>query len=254
MNDSSMVAAVADVTEVCEERTRDSSTLTTQVQLQEELLHGMAWMAAIPLNLSNHPTHVVLVWAAHDQLDQERQSEDSRKHAMHCGINTEFCPCNTSFVFANSEMETCWESCIIHFPTKPPCSTRVDVLETGNVPILFSLPQMKNLGMTNELDPKGDKITCQAFGLHSSPVEYSAMGHIVLDLTSLAYHPTSRERSVQPKRHVTFALTEKNPCAQFIHQGVMKMTINLLFVQIVLPILKTNMISLWCDHHHERNR
>ena len=132
----------------------------------------------------------------------------------------------------------------LHFPTKPPCSTRVDVLETGNVPILFSLHQMKNLGMTNELDPKGDKITCQAFGLHSSPVEYSAMGHVVLDLTSLAYHPKSRERSVQPKRHVTFALTEKNPCAQFIHQGVMKMTINLLFVQIALPILKTNMISL----------
>ena len=135
-------------------RTRDSSTLTTE-------WNGMghtAWMAAIPLNLSNHPTHVVLVWAAHDQLDQERQSEDSRKHAMHYGITTEFCLCNKSFVFVNSEMETCWESCIIHFPTKPPCSTRVDVLETGNVPILFSVPQMKNLGMTDELDLKGDKL------------------------------------------------------------------------------------------------
>ena len=83
------------------------------------------------------------------------------------------------------------------------------MLETGDVPILFSLPQMKNLGMTDELDPKGDKITCQAFGLHSSPAENSAMEHIVLDLTGLAYHPKSRERSVQPKRHVTFALTDK---------------------------------------------
>ena len=60
-------------------------------------------------------------------------------------------------MFANSETETCWESCIIHFPTTPPCSTRVDVLETCNVPILLSLPHMKNLGMTSELDPKGDK-------------------------------------------------------------------------------------------------
>ena len=33
---------------------------------------------------------------------------------------------------------------------------KVDVLETGDVPILFSLPQMKNLGVTIELDPKGD--------------------------------------------------------------------------------------------------
>ena len=37
---------------------------------------------------------------------------------------------------------------------------RFDVLETGDVPILFCLSQMKNLGLTIELDPKGDKITC----------------------------------------------------------------------------------------------
>ena len=109
-------------------------------------------------------------------------------YALYHGITTEFCPCNKSFVFANSETETCRESCIIHFPTTPPCFTRV-VLETGDVPILFSLPQMKNSGMTIELTPKGDNITCPAFGLYSSPVESSTMGHVVLDLTSLAYQP-----------------------------------------------------------------
>ena len=98
---------------------------------------------------------------------------------------------------------------MIHFPTTPPCSTGVDVLETGNVPILLFLSQMKNLGMTVELDPKGDKITCPAFGLHSSPTEYSTVEHIVLDLTSLAFQPKSRERSPHPKRHVTFALSEQ---------------------------------------------
>ena len=41
---------------------------------------------------------------------------------------------------------------------------------------------MKNLGMT-------DKITCPAFGLYSSPTEYTTMGHTVLDLTSLAFQP-----------------------------------------------------------------
>ena len=81
------------------------------------------------------------------------------------------------------------------------------MLETGDVPILFSLSQMKNLGRTIELDPKGDKITCPAFGLYSSRAEYSTIGHIVLDLTSLAYEPKSRERSGHPKRHVTFALS-----------------------------------------------
>ena len=31
------------------------------------------------------------------------------------------------------------------------------------------------------------------------------------------------------------------------------MTINLLFVQIVPLFLKTKMISLWCNHHYEKN-
>ena len=112
-------------------------------------------------------------------------------------------------MLANSETESCLESNMIHFPTTPPCSTRVDVIETGNFPILFSHPQMKHLGMTIELDPKGDKITCPAFGLYSSPAEYFTVGHIILDLTSLAYQPKSRERSARPKKHVTFALSEQ---------------------------------------------
>ena len=129
---------------------------------------------------------------------------------MYYGITTEFCRCNKSFVFANSETETCLESNMIHFPTTPPCSTEVDVLEARNVPILLSFPQMKNLRMTIELDPKGDKITCLPFGLYSSPAEYSTMGHIVLDLTILAYQPKSRERSPHPRKHVTFALSDQN--------------------------------------------
>ena len=92
-------------------------------------------------------------------------------------------------MFGNSETETCNESYIVHFPINPLCSSKVDVLETGAVPTLFSLYQMKNLGTTIALDPKGDKITCPAFGLYSSPAEQS--GH--------------------PKRHVTFAMSERRP-------------------------------------------
>ena len=83
------------------------------------------------------------------------------------------------------------------------------MLETGDVPILFSLPQMQNLGITLELDPKGAKIRCPAFGLYSSPIEYSTLGHIVLDLTRPAYQPKSRERSARPTKHVTFTLSQE---------------------------------------------
>ena len=167
------------------------------------------WMASLPLNLANHPTYVVLDLGCTRSIGSRTATRRLQKHAMYHGISTEACPCDKSFVFANFETGNCWESCIIHFLIIPSCSARVDVLETCNVPILFSLHQMHNLGNTLELDPKGNKITCPAFGLYSSPADYSTMGHIVLDLTSLAYQPKSRERSARWTKHVTLALSQR---------------------------------------------
>ena len=53
---------------------------------------------------------------------------------------------------------------MINCPTTPPCSTRVHVLETGNVPVLFSFSGMKKLGLIVGIDPKEDKLTCPAVG------------------------------------------------------------------------------------------
>ena len=180
--------------------TDDSSTSATGWSCSRAYT---AWMASAPLNLANHPTHVVLDLGCTRSVGSRAAIKRFQKHALKKGMTTEFCRCNKSSVFANSETEICRESCIIHFPT-PPCSTRVYVLETGDVPILFSRSQMKNVGISIELDPKGDNITCPAFGLYFTPAEYSTMGHIVLDLTSLAYQPKLRERSARPKKHVTF--------------------------------------------------
>ena len=103
-----------------------------------------AWMVATPLNLANHPTHVVLDIGCTRSIGSRTAIERFKKHARYYGITTELCRCNKSFVFANSETETCKESCIIHFPTTQPCSTKVDVLETGDVPIfVFPLSDEK---------------------------------------------------------------------------------------------------------------
>ena len=93
-------------------------------------------MATAPLNLANHPTHVVLDLGFTQSIGSRAAIERFKKHAWYYGITMEFCCCNKSFLFANSETETCMESCVIHFPTAPPCSAKVDVLETGDVPIL----------------------------------------------------------------------------------------------------------------------
>ena len=165
-------------------------------------------MASVPLNLANHPTHVVLDLGCTRSIGSRAAINMFHKHVLYHGISTEFCRCNKSIVFANSETNL-FGKLFFHIPTTPPCSTRFDVLETGDVPILFFLSQMKNLGTTVELDPQGDKITCPAFGFYSSPAEFSTMGHIVWDLLSLAYQPKSRERIAHPKRHVTLTLSEQ---------------------------------------------
>ena len=143
-------------------------TLPTIPQLQllrgtiQDTLHG--WHQSL-LNLAHHPTHAVLDLSCTRPIGSRTAIRRFQKYAMYHGITTEFCPCRKSFVFANSETETCWQSCDINSPTTPPCFTRVDVLDSGDVPILFSVPQMKILGMTVELDPKGDKITCRVLCL-----------------------------------------------------------------------------------------
>ena len=144
------------------------------------------------LKLANYPTHVVLDLGCTRSIGSRAAIERFQKHSWYYGITTELCRCNKSIVFANSVTETCVGSGIIHFPTTPPCSAVVDVVETSDVPILFSLPQMRSFGMTIEMDPQGDKITCPAFGLYSSPAEYSTKGHIVVDLTNLTYQLTTK--------------------------------------------------------------
>ena len=103
-----------------------------------------AWMAVHSLNLAYDPTNVVLDLGCTRSIESRSAIERYQKHSWYYGVTT--CRCNKSFVFANSGTETCSESCIMHFPTTPPCSTMVDVFETGDVLILFSLPQKRKIG------------------------------------------------------------------------------------------------------------
>ena len=96
-----------------------------------------ARMAVPSLNLGYHPTHVVLDLGCTRSIGSRSAIKRFQKHAWFYGITTEFCCWNKSFVFANSETETCLESCTIHFPRTPTSSTTVDVVETSDVPILF---------------------------------------------------------------------------------------------------------------------
>ena len=76
----------------------------------------------------------------------------------------------------------------------------------------------------------------QNYMSNSSPAEYSTMGQLVLDWTSLAYQPKSRERFARLKKHVTFSLSNfvGPKFSKITHKNWTKREmINLLFVQTV---------------------
>ena len=98
-----------------------------------------AWMASVPLNAqcSGSWLHTVN-WI--------KSSNQKGSRAMPCitALRQSFVVATGPLCLPIPRRSLVGKSCIVDFPTTPPCSTRVDVLEMGNVPILFSLPQMKN--------------------------------------------------------------------------------------------------------------
>ena len=58
-------------------------------------------------------------------------------------IPYEYIPAETKFNFANGETAKVNWTLHLRYHTTPPCSTNIDVLEQGTVPILLSISQMR---------------------------------------------------------------------------------------------------------------
>ena len=61
--------------------------------------------------------------------------------------------------------------------------TTIDVHETGNIPILLSLPQMMNLGLDLKLRPDFVEVTCEALGYHKEKLPFTTSKHVAMDLS-----------------------------------------------------------------------
>ena len=72
------------------------------------------------------------------------------------GLWYEIQPTSSRFFFANSQQSKCTEKLVIfmHDNRWNTQSTEFDIVEEGDVPLLLSLPQMRNLGFQIELTPK----------------------------------------------------------------------------------------------------
>ena len=141
------------------------------------------------LDLKANPTYAVLDVGCTRAMASRYAINLFTKVAQNYGITFEYLPSDSHFTFANSETGTVKEKLRVWLPTKPPCSTDFEILETGNVPLLFSLPQMRNLYFTLELSPDSAFLTCEAFGFHREPIKSSTSKHLIVNLADLQRAP-----------------------------------------------------------------
>ena len=81
-------------------------------------------------------------------------------------------------------------------PTTPPVSTDFDIVEEGNVPLLMSLIQMRNLRFSLQLTPESCTLESPALGAKFE-VEQSTARHLVLDLCRIQGMEPGSSRIIQ---------------------------------------------------------
>ena len=64
--------------------------------------------------------------------------------------------------------------------------TEFDSVEEGDVPLLMSLPQMRNLGFQFELTPEKAYLSCAQIGMRKIVLKTASSTHLILDLQDVA--------------------------------------------------------------------
>ena len=146
------------------------------------------------VDLGSNPTYVILdsgctrAMGARFAIDRLAQACQRHPKRDHIWFSTQ--PCTSKFSFANGEQSTVKERLVIHFRNDHAqngwITTCVDILDKGNVPILFSVEQMGNLRMNIEHTPVGEFLTCPLFEMQRTALSVSTSNHPVLDIMALA--------------------------------------------------------------------
>ena len=66
--------------------------------------------------------------------------------------------------------------------------TEFDIVEEGDVPLLMSLPQMRNLGFQFELTPEKAYLSCARIGMRKMVLKTAISTHLILDLQDVAWY------------------------------------------------------------------
>ena len=161
----------------------------------EEIFLSKALQSCNLIELRSNPTYVIMDFGCTRSMGSLRAVNAFIWTAWYSGITHEWKRCNTKMSFANSQTETLNWCVVVTWPTTPPVSTTIDVHESGDIPILMSLPQMMNLGMSLTLDSNGIRVTCPAMGYNDHECAFSTSRHAILDLAAIKYN-TDAIRSI----------------------------------------------------------
>ena len=107
-----------------------------------------------------------------------------------CGLWCKIEPTSSRFFFANSQQTKCTEKLVIHMYDKSWSvhTTEFDIVEEGNVPLLMSLPQMRNLGFQFELSPQKSFLNCTRLGIWKHQLRMAKSTHLVMDFQDIAWY------------------------------------------------------------------
>ena len=107
-----------------------------------------------------------------------------------CGLWYKIEPTSSRFFFANSQQTRCTEKLVIHMYDKAWSvhTTEFDIVEEGNVPLLMSLPQMRNLGFQFEQSPQQSFLNCTRLGMWKYKLRMSKSTHLVMDFQDIAWY------------------------------------------------------------------
>ena len=106
------------------------------------------------------------------------------------GLWYEIHPTSSRFFFVNSQQSKCTEKIVIFMYDHGWNSqfTEFDIVEEGDVTLLMSLPQMRNLGFQFELTPDKAYLSCARIGMRKMVLKTAISTHLILNLQDVAWY------------------------------------------------------------------
>ena len=107
-----------------------------------------------------------------------------------CGLWYRLDQTTSQFTFANSESASCKQKIVVCMYDRDYAiqSTEFDIVEQGEVPILMSLPQMRNLRFHFDLHPDKAYLSSPVLGIKNMVVKVARSTHLILDLLDVCHH------------------------------------------------------------------